>query len=178
MKQEQTTKREYGKALTRKMLKEWGITQVDYDLENDEWWINRYWYYKNSKEKKNVRIKVSNAVCKHKYSSDKSYPIVSFSYKQKVITLPLARIVYVWYRDDIDEKEVIDHIDNNPYNNQPKNLQKLSVGENLAKRYINNPNASCNQYETELYKMVHAMFEAGISYEDAIVAIAKFKKEN
>lgn len=180
--------RDYGKALTKQMLKDWGITQVDYDRENNEWWIDRYWYKNRSKDKKHIRLKVSQAICKHKYTNDKSYPIVCFSYNSKPIALPLARLVYVWYRDDIEAKEVIDHIDNNPFNNMPWNLQKLSVGENLAKRYLDNPNCNKNQFTTETYRknkelheFVAKLFNEGKTYEEAQAEVLKYinnKEEN
>lgn len=149
--------RNYGKALTKEMLLEYGITKVEYlpskgvytFCEDTDWFIERYWRRSNSKEFVTKRIKVTRAVCKHKYSSDKSYPIVTFTYNRQVICLPLARVVYAWYKGPIGEKEVIDHKDNNPYNNHWDNLQKLSVGENLAKRYLDNPNFARNQYEVK-----------------------------
>ena len=89
------------------------------------------------------------------------------------------------------EREVIDHIDNNPYNNVPVNLQKLSVGENLAKRFVDNPSSNRNQYTTrtykhrkenpELYDLCEKMFDKGIDYDTAQVVVAVFntlKEEN
>lgn len=188
--------REYGKALTKEMLQEWGIEDITWDVETNNWLIDRYWYKNNSKSKRHVRLSIQNAVCKHKYSTDKSYPIVTFSYNKKAICLPLARIVYAWVCGPIESREVIDHKDNNPYNNymnvndlnDPKNnLQKLSVGENLAKRFIDNVNSNKNQYTTkvykkakqhpELYNMVHEMYIAGESYEEALAKIYEHLKE-
>ena len=185
--------REYGRALTKEMLEEWGFSSIKYlpdfgyeksDNENDNWYIDRYWYHCNSKEKVHKRIRVQNAVCKHKYTCDKSYPIITFSYNRKVICLPLARIIYAWFKGPISEKDVIDHINNNPYNNCPENLQALNVGKNLAKRFVDNPVCPSNQYETrfyksykekgELYDLVHKMLEAGKSYEEAQQEVLKY----
>ena len=183
--------REYGKALTKEMLQEWGITNINWDNDFGEWWIDRYWFKNNSKVKTHKRINVQNAVCKHKFTVDKSYPIITFSYKQKVITLPLARVIYAWFKGPIEEKAVIDHKDNNPYNNKVDNLQKLSVGENLAKRFIDNPLSNRNQYTTrtyknrkenpELYSLCEKMFDKNIDYDTAQVIVALFeevKEEN
>lgn len=41
---------------------------------------------------------------------------------------------------------VIDHIDNNPFNNRVKNLQKLTPEENLRKRFEDNPDGGRNQW--------------------------------
>ena len=182
--------REYGKALTKEMLQEWGIEEIYWDENIDEWIIDRYWFKNNSKTKVHKNLKIQNAVCKHKFTTDKSYPIITFSVSQHVITLPLARVIYAWFKGPIEEKAVIDHINNDPYNNHPDNLQKLSVGENLAKRFIDNPLSNRNQYTTrtyknrkenpELYSLCEKMFDKGIDYDKAKIIVALFGeiKEN
>lgn len=182
--------REYGKALTKEMLQEWGIEEIYWDENNNEWIIDRYWFKNNSKAKVHKNLKIQNAVCKHKFTTDKSYPIITFSVRQNVITLPLARVIYAWFKGPIEEKAVIDHRNNDPYNNHPDNLQKLSVGENLAKRFIDNPLSNRNQYTTrtyknrkenpELYSLCEKMFDKGIDYDKAKIIVALFGeiKEN
>ena len=182
--------REYGKALTKEMLQEWGIEEIYWDENINEWIIDRYWFKNNSKAKVHKNLKIQNAVCKHKFTTDKSYPIITFSVRQNVITLPLARVIYAWFKGPIEEKAVIDHKNNDPYNNHPDNLQKLSVGENLAKRFIDNPLSNRNQYTTrtyknrkenpELYSLCEKMFDKGIDYDKAKIIVALFGeiKEN
>ena len=182
--------REYGKALTKEMLQEWGIEEIYWDENINEWIIDRYWFKNNSKTKVHKNLKIQNAVCKHKFTTDKSYPIITFSVRQNVITLPLARVIYAWFKGPIEEKAVIDHKNNDPYNNHPDNLQKLSVGENLAKRFIDNPFSNRNQYTTrtyknrkenpELYSLCEKMFDKGINYDKAKIIVALFGeiKEN
>ena len=48
---------------------------------------------------------------------------------------------------------VIDHKNNEPYDNRVENLQKLTPEQNLKKRFIDNPNAHKNERSTELYKL-------------------------
>ena len=182
--------REYGKALTKEMLQGWGIEEIYWDENINEWIIDRYWFKNNSKAKVHKNLKIQNAVCKHKFTTDKSYPIITFSVRQNVITLPLARVIYAWFKGPIEEKAVIDHKNNDPYNNHPDNLQKLSVGENLAKRFIDNPLSNRNQYTTrtyknrkenpELYSLCEKMFDKGIDYDKAKIIVALFGeiKEN
>ena len=182
--------REYGKALTKEMLQEWGIEEIYWDENINEWIIDRYWFKNNSKTKVHKNLKIQNAVCKHKFTVDKSYPIITFSVSQHVVTLPLARVIYAWFKGPIEEKAVIDHKNNDPYNNHPDNLQKLSVGENLAKRFIDNPLSNRNQYTTrtyknrkenpELYSLCEKMFDKGIDYDKAKIIVALFGeiKEN
>lgn len=166
------------KQLTREMLKEWGITNIYYlpeygicEGDNSDWYIDRYWYKNNSKEKQHIRLKVCNAVCKHKYTKDKSYPIVTFSYKREVICLPLSRIIYAWFNGEVTEGLVVDHIDNNPYNNFPTNLQLLTQEENLKKRFVDNANNNVNQWTVSKNDKMHALckkyYEEGKTYAEA-----------
>lgn len=161
--------------LTKEMLEQWGIDSITWDPETDNWKINRYWYKNNSREKRNFTLAISNAVCKHRFTQDKSYPIVSFSYRGKPICLPLARIIYAWFHPGKSiEGLVIDHKDNNPYNNKLNNLRAISQEANLVKRYIDNPNSYLNQYMTfkdhelnEKHKICRECFEEGKSYAEA-----------
>lgn len=70
---------------------------------------------------------------------------MSFCAKQKVYNIPLSRLVYVWHKGDIPDGYVVDHIDNDSFNNSIDNLQILTVEENLAKRYDDDPDAWTNQ---------------------------------
>lgn len=141
--------------LTREMLEQMGISQVTWDPDNKQWWIDRYWFKTRSKNIRcHTHVQIKDAVCKHKYTQNKSYPIVVFSYLGKSYSIPLARFIYAWFKGKVAEGEVIDHIDNNPYNNKidvvhgkEGNLQAMSQEANLKKRYIDNPNANRNQWD-------------------------------
>lgn len=136
----------YCKGLTKQELIDLGITAIEY-LENcDEWIIHRYWYDNSSKVKVNKTLAITPAVRHHKYRGDKVYPKVTFCAKCKVYNITLSKLVYAWFKGDIPDGYVVDHIDNNSYNNQPDNLQLLTIGENLAKRFTDNPDAWTNQW--------------------------------
>lgn len=73
-----------------------------------------------------------------KNGSFKAYPAVGLMYKledgkkvQKVETL--HRLVYLQFIGDIPEGMVIDHIDNDPTNNDLDNLQLMTRSENTKK---------------------------------------------
>lgn len=146
-------KKKQNNALTKEMLQQWGIIDISWDENIDNWNITRFWKNSCNGAKTYHRIRISDAICKHKYTKDKSYPIVNFSYEGKVMSLPLGRLIYAWFTGDIEDGMVIDHIDNNPYNNKINNLQKLTPEANLKKRFIDNPNGHKNQKTTELYKL-------------------------
>lgn len=141
-------KRPINKQLTRQMLEDMGICHVDWDERTNNWWIDRYWYKNKSKTiKEHTRVKITYAICKHKYTFDKSYPKINFNYKGKGVCYPLARFIYAWFYGEVKEGEVVDHIDNNPFNNNIENLQVLTQEQNLHKRYKDNPNYNRNQWD-------------------------------
>lgn len=169
------------KSLTKEMLEEYGITSIKYVEETNSWEIKRLWFKNRSKNKQETTVKVLDAVCRHKFTKDKYYPIVNFSYNSKMISLPLARIIYAWFKGPIEDGFVIDHIDNNPYNNKPENLQKITQKQNIAKRYIDNKNNHHNQWDAlkeKEYQIVHQAFIAGKTFAEACEALENWKKEN
>lgn len=147
-------KKKQNNTLTKEMLLQWGIIDISWDDEvENNWIITRYWRKNCNSAKAYHTIKVCNAVCKHKYTTDKYYPIISFAYDNKMKSIPLGRVIYAWFKGDIEDGMVIDHIDNNPYNNKIENLQKLTPEENLKKRFIDNPDGHKNERTTDLYKL-------------------------
>lgn len=55
------------------------------------------------------------------------------SYSYKVTALAVHRILYIWANGVQHAGMVIDHIDNDPYNNDLSNLQEISPAENVTK---------------------------------------------
>lgn len=165
--------KKYGKALTKKMLQDYGIVDVTYDESSEEWNVFRYWNRPGGSSQKTIKkVGISFATCKHKYGADKQYLKVSFSKDNKTISIPLARLIYVWYKEDVKDGEVIDHIDNNPFNNNPDNLQKLNIGDNLAKRFADNPENAKNQY-SYVYKLIHEYYKQGFTDKEVSEKINK-----
>lgn len=136
----------YCKGLTKQELQDAGIINVYYDNSAKAWKVIRYWYKNNSNSKDFREVKVTVARGKHKYRPDKYYPKVTFCVTQTRYNIPLSRLVYAWFNGDIPDGYVVDHIDNDSFNNDPKNLQLLTIEENLAKRFEDNPEAWTNQW--------------------------------
>ena len=135
----------YCKELTKKLLLKVGICKVE-KIE-DEWRVYRLWYDGNKKTKSIKEIKITDATRKHVYRPDKKYPKINFTARgYGTFSIPLSRFLYVWFKGDIPDGYVVDHIDNDPYNNNIDNLQILTVGDNLAKRFEDNPDAWTNQW--------------------------------
>ena len=129
----------YCKKLTKQELLDAVFTSVEYI--NDQWRVFRRWRKNNSKEKIDTEIKVTLACGKHKYRPDKYYHKITYSLNRKVINIPLSRLIYVWFKGDIPDGYVVDHINNDSFDNRPENLQLLTVGDNLKKRFEDNEEA-------------------------------------
>lgn len=74
----------------------------------------------------------------------KEYPGCHFWWDGKNHTISLAILVWLTYiKTDIPSNMVIDHIDNNSFNNELDNLQLLTIRGNIEK----NPANKCNKYK-------------------------------
>ena len=134
----------YCKKLTKQELLDAGFTSVEY-IDN-QWRVFRRWRKNSSKEKFDTEIKVTLACGKHKYRPDKYYHKITYSFNRKVINIPLSRLIYVWFIGDIPDGYVVDHINNDSFDNRPENLQLLTVSDNLKKRFEDNEEAWVNQW--------------------------------
>ena len=134
----------YCKKLTKQELLDAGFTSVEY-IDN-QWRVFRRWRKNSSKEKFDTEIKVTLACGKHKYRPDKYYHKITYSFNRKAINIPLSRFIYVWFKGDIPDGYVVDHINNDSFDNRPENLQLLTVGDNLKKRFEDNEEAWVNQW--------------------------------
>lgn len=70
---------------------------------------------------------------KYKYTTKDGTVKTIDSYTYKTTALGVHRLVWVWYNDCQPAGMIVDHIDNNPLNNNLENLQLLSPSENVAK---------------------------------------------
>lgn len=136
----------YCKALSRDFLWEVGFRKV-YKDEEGNWVLIRHWYDNNKKTKSWHTIKITEARTPHKYRPDKIYPKVTFSARgYGMFSIPLNRFLFVWFKRDLEDGEVVDHQLNDPFNNDPDNLEAMSISDNLAKRFSDNPEAWTNQW--------------------------------
>ena len=125
----------YCKSLTKQELLDAGFTSVEY-IDN-QWRVFRRWRKNSSKEKIDTEIKVTLACGKHKYRSNKYYHKITYSFNRKAINIPLSRLIYVWFKGDIPDGYVVDHKNNDSFDNDP---------DNLKKRFEDNEEAWVNQW--------------------------------
>ena len=88
----------------------------------DNYFVSNFGNIKNSK--KNKIMKLSN--------DNKGYKIINLSKNGKVKMFKVHRLVGIAFLENVDEKPMIDHIDNNRSNNNVKNLRWCTNQENLA----------------------------------------------
>ena len=135
--------KKYCSELTRDMLVNYGFLEPHWT--SDGWKIFRYWRENNSKTKTIKEVSITEARGKHKYTQDKIYLKITFSYNGKGISIPLSRFIYAWFYNKVPAGMDVEHISNNPYDNSLSNLRLCTREENLAKRFNDNPKANCNQ---------------------------------
>ena len=79
--------------------------------------------------------------------------------------MSLSRFLYAWFLGDIPEGMVVDHIDNDPFNNKLENLQLLTPEENLKKRFEDNPDNCRNQFDVIKKRELNS--KIGNAYKEA-----------
>ena len=136
------------KGLTKKDLINWGISVEE---KNGEYLITRTGRPSGFHKKEVTRpVKVFDFSCKHKYGEDRVYKGIAISVNSKPKVILLSRLYYVWFIQDIPDGYDVDHIDNNPFNNNLENLQLLTRAENLAKRGVGRNQHTVNKTDKEI----------------------------
>lgn len=135
------------KTLTKKQLEDWGFVEVK-STNGYDWEVMREWKGTGTNKTKRLKkIAISTLVAKHKYGKDKYYRGIGFSAEGRTHTISLARFIYAWFKGDVPPDMEIDHIDNDPFNNDPDNLRLTTKADNIRKRFIDgNFNGNVNQY--------------------------------
>ena len=92
-----------------------------------------------------IEIKPQIITGKHKYGVNRDYVYVSLNIERlnrgrKQKPVGLHNVIYAWYKGEVPLGYDVDHIDNNPFNNNIDNLQLLTHEENLQKRSIKGAN--------------------------------------
>lgn len=133
-------RRKDGKEYKPQPRKGWTVQEMD-DLGIQVEPCDNEYGWKVSRNGRKRAIFVTKGTV-YKNGGCKYYPsiVVTMNGKPKIISL--AVVIWVGYlRREIPAGYVVDHIDNDSFNNDPSNLQLLTIRENLLK----NP-AKGNQY--------------------------------
>jgi hypothetical protein len=125
-------RRIYASYLNKDMLLKSGITEITKDGR----------IFKGTRELKGIYNKQKKAYKQFTiYAFDKDgnkikIPSKTQSYNYRITTVAFHRAIYAWFHNEVPEGMVVDHIDNDPSNNNIDNLQLLTVYNNLHKDVI------------------------------------------
>lgn len=122
-------------ALTKEQLIADGIRVVRVNGEDQVW------------GKKGHKLHYCEACGRHKYQKNAKtyYTIHKYvdtikvgdkKYKSIIHNYSVNRVIYAWYHGLTPANMEVDHIDNNPHNNNIENLQLLSKTDNLKKKRL------------------------------------------
>ena len=100
--------------------------------------------HRNSKRSgHNIKeIKQQTITNKNKYGGGKSYIFVPLKIKRlnrenRQLTICLHTVIYAWNKGEVPLGYDIDHVDNNPFNNNINNLELVTHAENIRRRKLN-----------------------------------------
>ena len=124
-------RKKYASKLTVEMIKKSGITEVTKDGRIFKGPHREMGYFTKGGKYKYIDL----------YAFDENgnhikRPSKTASYGYSMSRTSFHRIVYAWFYGEVPEGYVVDHIDNNPLNNNLDNLQLLTPRENLVKQNI------------------------------------------
>ena len=147
------------KRLTKEDLqKYYSIYKITQD-ENQEWHVWTWGYPVGTtrinplngerQEKTYIELPIFNRAQQNKKVEDKVYKIVLTKCRGFDIYLPLARVLYAYFFEEVPEGMQVDHIDNNPSNNSLDNLQLLTPSENCKKKFKDNLGIKINGRESQ-----------------------------
>lgn len=103
----------YAEELTKKQLKEMGVVDIYWDELQQLWIIHRRWYRNKSKTIMDdyfLSGKINNK--SHDQGKDKQYRVITWSYKGKVFSSSIPRIVKAWIKGRVRAGYVVDHRNN------------------------------------------------------------------
>ena len=118
------------------------------DLIDNGYYVEGEKVFRHSYSKKHgykiKEIKTHVIARKTKYGHDRRYCYVYLHIKRinenKKVHITLHTVIYAWNKGEVPLGYDVDHIDNNPLNNNIDNLQLLTHKENMRKRSIKGVN--------------------------------------
>ena len=125
-------------------IRKYALTKKD--LIDNGYFVEGEKVFKNCYSKKHghsVRLLKNHVVTKkRKYGGCKSYlyvPVMIERLKdvKKRIYIGLHTVIYAWYKGEVQLGYDIDHLDNNPFNNNIDNLELVTHAENMRRRKLN-----------------------------------------
>ena len=120
--------------LTKAMLVNYGVLSIE--KKDDTWVVEKKRLHTNGWGTKGeiYNAPLRYITTKHKYGD----PIIYQGVVLNKGVIPLHRIIYAWFKEDIPDGYDIHHLDGNTMNNDPSNLQMITHAENLRRKEVQN----------------------------------------
>ena len=144
------------------------LKDLDYEMflpieGYDNYFISNFGNIKNSKTNKILK----------QHNQRQGYKLVSLKKDGKWKLLSVHRLVGIAFLENLDNKPMIDHIDNNPGNNNVKNLRWCSQKDNLANQDKQKNNTS--GYKGVAYHKHKNKYQAQININGKIKHLGLFE---
>ena len=95
--------------------------------ENSNYFISNFGNFKNKKDKL-LKLNIN----------ERGYLYCNISTNGKVIKVKIHRLVAIYFIDNLENKDTVNHKDGNKLNNHYSNLEWLTRKENIQHGYKNN----------------------------------------
>ena len=120
--------------MTKQDLINWGVKDIYFDNDSPVI-IKEALHHNGWHEKGDIYEALIREITRfHKYVLPKTYLGVVLNKR----IIPLHRVIYAWFNDEVDDHMDIDHIDNDPFNNTVENLRQVDRKTNLNSKLVQN----------------------------------------
>lgn len=100
------------------------------------------------------------------------------SVKYKNRWLQVHRIIYLKFKGELDSRLVINHLDGNPANNKPENLELVSNSDNQKHKYNvlkSKPSIGNSKITKEIADEIRHFSKSGLSYKNLMMKFSLSK---
>ena len=108
----------------------------------------------NTENRWSIKRPVYVNIAKHPYGKDKAYLLTSVKIEIdgicKTITMPLHRLVYIYFKGNFPDGYDIAHLDDDPFNCSIDNLEAIPHEDNIRMRKAK----GANQYKNSIKRTV------------------------